>query len=60
MDRVSEPEASADVTGLLHAWTGGDAAARAELMGIVYRELHQRAVAGSRVTVHAAQEGCET
>jgi RNA polymerase sigma factor (TIGR02999 family) len=46
--RVSEPESSADVTGLLHAWTGGDAAARDELMAIVYRELHQRAVARLR------------
>ena len=32
-----------DVTGLLHAWTDGDPAARDELMAVVYRELHQRA-----------------
>ena len=47
-DRVGDSQESADVTGLLHAWTGGDAAARDELMAIVYRELHQRAVARLR------------
>src|SRR6185295_14942580 len=43
---VSPPPA--DVTGLLHAWTGGDVAARDELMAVVYRELHQRAVSRLR------------
>ena len=43
----SEP-GTGDVTGLLHAWTGGDLTARDELMGVVYRELHQRAVARLR------------
>ena len=38
----------ADVTGLLHAWTGGDQAARDELMAVVYRELHRRAEARLR------------
>src|SRR5262245_54133891 len=32
-----------DVTGLLHAWTGGDLAARDRLMTLVYRELRRRA-----------------
>jgi RNA polymerase sigma factor (TIGR02999 family) len=44
---VPDPS-SGDVTGLLHAWTGGDVAARDQLMGVVYRELHQRAVARLR------------
>ena len=39
---------SGDVTGLLRAWTGGDLAARDELMAVVYRELHQRAAARLR------------
>jgi len=34
-------EAEADVTGLLKAWTGGDAAALGELTARVYAELHR-------------------
>ena len=34
---------SRDVTALLHAWTGGDLAARDRLMSVVYRDLHRRA-----------------
>lgn len=34
---------SRDVTTLLGAWTGGDLAARDELIALVYGELHQRA-----------------
>jgi RNA polymerase sigma factor (TIGR02999 family) len=45
---VSSEPGTGDVTGLLHAWTGGDLTARDELMGVVYRELHQRAVARLR------------
>jgi RNA polymerase sigma factor (TIGR02999 family) len=37
------PTANGDVTALLHAWTGGDLAARDELMAVVYRDLRQRA-----------------
>jgi RNA polymerase sigma-70 factor (ECF subfamily) len=33
---------------LLHAWTGGDAAARDELMPLVYQELRSRAAAHLR------------
>jgi RNA polymerase sigma-70 factor (ECF subfamily) len=33
---------------LLHAWTGGDLVARDQLMAVVYRELHQRAVSRLR------------
>jgi RNA polymerase sigma factor (TIGR02999 family) len=40
--------ANGDVTALLHAWTGGDLAARDELMAVVYRELRQRAAARLR------------
>ena len=36
---------SRDVTALLHAWTGGDLAARDRLMSVVYRDLHRRAAA---------------
>ena len=43
-----DAKAAGDVTGLLHAWTGGDQAARDELMAVVYRELHQRAAARLR------------
>jgi RNA polymerase sigma factor (TIGR02999 family) len=45
---VAGTDGSGDVTGLLHAWTGGDQAARDELMAVVYRELHQRAAARLR------------
>ena len=34
---------SHDVTALLQAWTAGDAAARDQLMAVVYRELRDRA-----------------
>ena len=34
---------SHDVTALLHAWTAGDAAARDQLMAVVYQELRRRA-----------------
>jgi RNA polymerase sigma-70 factor (ECF subfamily) len=37
-----------DVTGLLHAWGGGDLAARDELIGIVHQELRRRAAARLR------------
>jgi RNA polymerase sigma factor (TIGR02999 family) len=43
-----DAKAAGDVTGLLHAWTGGDQAARDELMAVVYRELHRRAAARLR------------
>lgn len=36
---------SPDVTNLLHAWGGGDPAARDQLMPLVYAELHRRAAA---------------
>jgi RNA polymerase sigma factor (TIGR02999 family) len=36
---------SRDVTALLHAWSGGDLAARDRLMLVVYRDLHRRAAA---------------
>ena len=36
---------SPDVTALLHAWAGGDLAARDRLMAVVYRDLHRRAAA---------------
>jgi RNA polymerase sigma factor (TIGR02999 family) len=48
MPGVSDEKAPGDVTGLLHAWTGGDVAARDELMAAVYRQLHQRAAARLR------------
>ena len=34
-----------DVTTLLHAWRGGNFAARDQLMPLVYQELHRRAAA---------------
>jgi RNA polymerase sigma-70 factor, ECF subfamily len=37
-----------DITGLLQAWTGGDDAAREELMPVVYGELRRRAAAHLR------------
>ena len=37
-----------DVTGLLHAWGGGDLGARDELMVVVHQELRQRAAARLR------------
>jgi RNA polymerase sigma factor (TIGR02999 family) len=37
-----------DVTGLLHAWGGGDLAARDELVEIVHQELRRRAAARLR------------
>jgi len=37
-----------DVTGLLHAWGGGDLAARDELMAVVHQELRRRAAARLR------------
>jgi RNA polymerase sigma factor (TIGR02999 family) len=33
------------VTTLLHAWSGGDAAARDQLVTLVYKDLHKRAAA---------------
>ena len=36
---------TSDVTALLQAWSEGDAAARDELMPLVYGELHRRAAA---------------
>ena len=45
---VSSEPGPGDVTGLLHAWTGGDLVARDQLMAVVYRELHQRAVSRLR------------
>jgi RNA polymerase sigma factor (TIGR02999 family) len=45
---VATEPGSADVTGLLRAWTDGDLAARDALMAVVYRELHQRAAARLR------------
>jgi RNA polymerase sigma factor (TIGR02999 family) len=37
-----------DVTGLLHAWRGGDASARDQLLAIVHEELRRRAAARLR------------
>jgi len=37
-----------DVTGLLHAWGGGNLAARDELVGVVHQELRRRAAARLR------------
>jgi RNA polymerase sigma-70 factor (ECF subfamily) len=37
-----------DVTGLLHAWGGGDLAARDELVAVVHQELRRRAAARLR------------
>jgi len=37
-----------DVTGLLHAWGGGDLAARDELVAVVHHELRRRAAARLR------------
>ena len=37
-----------DVTALLHAWGGGDLAARDELVAVVYQELRRRAAARLR------------
>ena len=48
MTGVTDPQTPGDVTGLLHAWTDGDLAARDELMAAVYQELHQRAAARLR------------
>jgi RNA polymerase sigma-70 factor (ECF subfamily) len=45
MWRVLRPVTASnpDVTTLLQAWTAGDPAARDQLMGVVYRELRDRA-----------------
>jgi RNA polymerase sigma factor (TIGR02999 family) len=40
--------AGSDVTGLLHAWAGGDAKARDQLVPVVYAELRRRAAAHLR------------
>jgi RNA polymerase sigma factor (TIGR02999 family) len=40
--------ASSDVTALLHAWAGGDANARDQLVPVVYEELRRRAAAQLR------------
>jgi RNA polymerase sigma factor (TIGR02999 family) len=40
--------ASSDVTALLHAWAGGDANARDQLVPVVYDELRRRAAAQLR------------
>ena len=40
--------ASSDVTALLHAWAGGDASARDQLVPVVYQELRRRAAAQLR------------
>jgi RNA polymerase sigma factor (TIGR02999 family) len=37
-----------DITALLHAWAGGDAGARDELMPLVYADLRRRAAAYMR------------
>ena len=37
-----------DVTGLLHAWSAGDAGARDRLLPLVYQELRRRAAAEMR------------
>lgn len=49
-----EPTAGADVTGLLRAWSQGDAAAFERLVPLVYDELHRMALrylAGERAAV---------
>jgi RNA polymerase sigma factor (TIGR02999 family) len=43
-----DPWGAADVTMLLHAWSGGDDAARDRLVALVYSELHRRAAAQLR------------
>ena len=47
--KISNPHVTVstarDVTALLHAWTGGDLAAREQLMPLVYDELRRRAAA---------------
>jgi RNA polymerase sigma factor (TIGR02999 family) len=40
--------APSDVTALLHAWAGGDASARDQLVPVVYQELRRRAAAQLR------------
>jgi RNA polymerase sigma factor (TIGR02999 family) len=40
--------APSDVTALLHAWAGGDASARDQLVPLVYQELRRRAAAQLR------------
>lgn len=40
--------ARSDVTALLHAWAGGDAGARDQLVPLVYQELRRRAAAQLR------------
>lgn len=42
-----------DVTGLLHAWQDGDAAARDRLIAVLYQDLHQRAAS----RLHGEQRG---
>lgn len=49
-----EPTAGADVTGLLQAWSQGDAAAFERLVPLVYDELHRMALrhlAGERAAI---------
>src|SRR5262245_48897528 len=43
---VSEP--SRDVTGLLQAWSAGDAEARERVLSFLYRDLRRRAAAKLR------------
>ncbi len=44
----AKPCPDSDVTGLLHAWRGGDTDARDRLLTVVYRELRRRAGAHLR------------
>ena len=46
MDRKDRP--AQDVSALLQAWSGGDIAARDELLTVVYQELRRRAAAHLR------------
>ena len=51
LDRLPAAGSSADLTGLLQAWSGGDAGALAELTALVHHELREiarRLLAGER------------
>ena len=47
-DDSDAPAASPDVTGLLHAWSTGDAAAAEQLLPAIYDELHRQAARAMR------------
>jgi len=47
-DRQDPADLPKDITELLHAWGGGDAAALEELLPLVYADLRRRAGAYMR------------